>query len=330
MSSENSNWISEEYIDNLVSVIIPTYNRQDYIISAVQSVIDQTYRPIECIIVDDGSTDNTLAVLEGIKNDHPNFQIAILSQINSGSQKARNAGTKVAKGEYIQYLDSDDILYPGKIESQVVYLKRNPTIDAVFGDWNKGSVEIYNHVKAYESSDLVTQFIGDRCIHTFSFLFRRTCVNKIGEWNPEIKRNQEIDYQVRGVIKGCNFKYQENLTGLWRIHDQVSITGSTNIKEILSFYTSLISLLQNTHNLSEVRKKEIANNLFVYGCSDLAASFKYAVKSIRVADDLYKIPNLKTKKMKLLKSVFGKRFAISVWAFQVRRKNIRNSSNLKF
>ena len=98
----------------LFSIIIPTYNRADLIVRTVQSVLDQTYKSFEIIIVDDGSTDNTEAVLQPLLQKHPN--IFYFKKKNEERGAARNFGTSHAKGSYVTFLDSDDIFYPDALE----------------------------------------------------------------------------------------------------------------------------------------------------------------------------------------------------------------------
>lgn len=114
---------------NLVSIIIPTYNNVDTICQAVDSCINQTYRNIEIIVIDDGSTDNTKKVLSKYLSDE---RFKYIYQENQERSSARNHGLDVAKGEYIQFLDSDDRLYPTKIEKQVNFLDANPEYFMVY------------------------------------------------------------------------------------------------------------------------------------------------------------------------------------------------------
>ena len=140
----------------MVSVIIPTYNREAFLIQAVDSVFNQTYRPIECIVVDDGSTDNTEEILSQWKSEmnDPEFKLVYIKQENADAQVARNTGTAVAKGTYIQYLDSDDSLYRDKLKVQVKFLEENKDFDAVFGDWKKGDGIQNEYIKGEMSEDL--------------------------------------------------------------------------------------------------------------------------------------------------------------------------------
>jgi glycosyltransferase involved in cell wall biosynthesis len=109
----------------LVSTIIPVFNRAGVLREAVRSVLHQTYRPIEIIIIDDGSNDETRCVIDELRTQNP---IVIKSShiSNSGPGVAREVGRKTARGGYIQYLDSDDLLLPEKFTSQVAGLDNNP------------------------------------------------------------------------------------------------------------------------------------------------------------------------------------------------------------
>ena len=106
---------------DLVSTIIPVFNRAAMLAEAVGSVIAQSYRPVEVIIVDDGSTDDTAAVAHALAAEQRDI-IRVLHQPNGGVGRAREAGRLAARGEFIQYLDSDDLLLPGKFEHQIAAL----------------------------------------------------------------------------------------------------------------------------------------------------------------------------------------------------------------
>ncbi|MCG8314450.1 MAG: glycosyltransferase family 2 protein [Pseudomonadales bacterium] len=105
---------SDKYTKGLVSAVIPAYNYAKFVAEAVDSILEQSYSPIEIIVVDDGSTDNTAEVLAGYGD-----KINYIHQKNGGLSAARNTGIKAAKGEYIAFLDADDIWHPEKIEKQL-------------------------------------------------------------------------------------------------------------------------------------------------------------------------------------------------------------------
>src|SRR3989338_9975584 len=111
----------------LVSVVIPTYNGSRFIKETIQSVLDQTYTNIEAIIVDDGSKDNTPDIVKSINDS----RIIYIRQENAGVSMARNNGINISKGEYIAFLDHDDVWLPCKLERQLLLFKENPVIAMV-------------------------------------------------------------------------------------------------------------------------------------------------------------------------------------------------------
>lgn len=111
----------------LVSIIIPTYNYADFLSTAIQSCLNQTYQPVEIIVVDDGSTDHTKNIAEGFGRD-----ILYVSQENQGVSSARNRGLELAKGSYLAFLDSDDYLMNDSIGKKVEILEKNPEVGIVF------------------------------------------------------------------------------------------------------------------------------------------------------------------------------------------------------
>jgi glycosyltransferase involved in cell wall biosynthesis len=300
----------------LVSVIIPTYNRESYLRKAIQSVINQTYRPIECIIVDDGSTDDTKKMVDNLALQPENdFFIKYIYQTNSGSQVARNTGTQASTGEFIQYLDSDDLLYPEKIKEQVSYLNSSPDVDGVFGDWDKGTPEEKELIQAWESDDMLTQLLTDKVIHTLAFLFRQRIVKIIRNWDVNIKRNQEIDFQVKGLLEGANYRYQKFTCGLWRIHNGERIANTTGSKELLHFYHKWENLLNSKGLFNEQMKRNISNIYFWLAQSNSRKkheNFILLKEAVRLNPEM---SFFKTGKMYLFKKVFGLEAALKLWLF---------------
>ncbi len=112
----------------LVSVIIPTYNRADLIGHTLDSAINQSYRNLEIIVIDDGSVDNTEEVVKAIGDSRIRY---IRHQTNCGGSTARNTGIEAARGEYIAFLDSDDIWVPNKIQLQLASIQMHPHSERV-------------------------------------------------------------------------------------------------------------------------------------------------------------------------------------------------------
>ena len=129
-----------------VSIVIPCYNQEDYISKALESVLAQSYTNWECIVVNDGSEDQSEATIQSFSKKDPRIQL--INQKNAGVAAARNKGFIKAKGEYIQFLDGDDWLHPDKLKRQVDYLDEYTSIDIVY----------CNHLHYFEQKDLLEQY----------------------------------------------------------------------------------------------------------------------------------------------------------------------------
>jgi glycosyltransferase involved in cell wall biosynthesis len=299
----------------LVSVIVPTFNRSDLLVEAIRSIIAQTYRPIECVVVDDGSTDNTAEVLKSFQNRPDNqFTFKYILQKNAGAQVARNTGTAAASGEFIQYLDSDDLLYPEKIAWQVEYFNRHPECDAVFGDWELGTVENKEKVTAYKSDDLLAQMLTERCIANFAVLMQVSLVKKIGDWDVNIKRNQEIDFHLRGILAGGKFEYHEGLCGLWRMHEGKRISSTTSLQDAQVFFDKWVEILKDYSLLKDEISVKLSNmylwlfNEYNDADEDLLLELLQKVIALNPSVDFYNKP-----RMILLRILLGKNIALKVW-----------------
>jgi glycosyltransferase involved in cell wall biosynthesis len=146
--------VSAKY-NPLVSVVIPTYNRANLVTEALNSVCQQTYANIEIIVVDDGSTDNTGQLLQPYL---PN--ICYIKQPNGGLASARNAGMRMAAGDYIAWLDADDLFEPDKIRLQVTFMEAHPEVVAVSSDFSafdKMGVIEASHIRSYYGAVARTQ-----------------------------------------------------------------------------------------------------------------------------------------------------------------------------
>jgi glycosyltransferase involved in cell wall biosynthesis len=121
--------VSSPTSEGLVSVVIPTYNRARYIAETLESVLAQAYAPVEVVVVDDGSTDDTRAVVERYVP-----AVTYVWQENAERGAARNRGLALARGEFVAFLDSDDVWLPGKLEREVELLRRRPDVGLVYSD----------------------------------------------------------------------------------------------------------------------------------------------------------------------------------------------------
>jgi glycosyltransferase involved in cell wall biosynthesis len=187
-----------------ISVVIPCYNSEGFVERAVRSALEQTYPIEEVICVDDGSTDGTLEVLRGIERSEGG--ITIHSQKNQGICGARNTGLEIASGEYIAFLDHDDILHPRKLEHQarlIVEASSQPDLLAapyveVFPDEEREPT-----VRNVYSQDPWVGLIHARLGRTSSNLWRAETVREVGTWKDEDGLSLDTGLMFRMLKKGC-------------------------------------------------------------------------------------------------------------------------------
>lgn len=205
----------------LVSTIIPVYNRSVLLREAVESVLFQTYRPIEVIIVDDGSTDETSRVAEELAATNPNV-IRVLHMTNSGPAVAREAGRQVAQGEFIQYLDSDDLLLPRKFEVQVAALREHPECGIAYGKTQFVRVgeaaEPHAHRRTGDHFEyLFPALLLSRWWCTQTPLYRRSLTDRIGPWR-DLWNEEDWEYDTRAAALGTRLCYCNEFVSIQRAH----------------------------------------------------------------------------------------------------------------
>ena len=195
----------------LVSIVIAVYNGEKYLEAAINSVLNQSYPSMELILVDDGSTDNTVAILARYQSC-----AKLLYQANQGQAAAQNLGIMNATGEYITFLDADDLFCPDKLFSQVHYLVQNPTLDIVVGLMQQFlSPELSAESKAKRAcpTDLMPGYLPG------STLFRRTCFKRFGLFNTAYKTGVYMDWYMRAKEQGLTEHVHHQLVAKRRIHD---------------------------------------------------------------------------------------------------------------
>lgn len=223
-------WITTCFEQDLVSVVIPCYNKERFLSSCLESVFGQEYRPLEVIIVDDGSSDGTRQIMDDFQSaEQEDLTVKCLYQSNHGAQNARNRGCQQARGEFIQFLDGDDVLCRGKLSAQVAVLKNDKAVDVVYGDGQYivdlgGSQKNGKIISIGFSSDIVESLLEGLWVPPFSYLCRRSAVQRCGPWDESIQIVQDFEYFLRMAMQGNRFFYKDGVTGLYRKHAYLSIS----------------------------------------------------------------------------------------------------------
>lgn len=188
-------------VPRLVSTVIPVHNRPDMVQRAVNSVLAQSYRPIEIIVVDDGSTDETASVVLQMAAEHPREVFPVLTA-RAGPGLAREAGRGQARGEFIQYLDSDDELLPAKFALQVRALDAAPSAGIAYGPTAYGADSARTDLlPAWKRTGEILEtlfpaLLADRWWGTSTPLYRRSVTDAAGPW-LDMKVNEDWEYDAR-------------------------------------------------------------------------------------------------------------------------------------
>ena len=210
----------------MVSVIIPSYNREKTIERAVMSVLNQTYKDLELIVVDECSKDNTVEVLKSIKDDR--FKIIELEK-NSGACVARNVGVENAQGDYIAFQDSDDEWLLDKLEKQMAIFEKEK-VDLVFCAFNRfGLGKNLTCPKLSEGIVERKTLLEDSRISTQTLVGKKECFENV-KFDPEMPRLQDYDITIRLSKKYSIYFVNEPLVNMYVQNDSISISKNKMIR----------------------------------------------------------------------------------------------------
>lgn len=197
----------------LISVIIPVFNGEDYLVETLESVLAQTYRPIEILIIDDGSTDQTAKISEEYRVRHP--CIKYFFQENQGLAASRNQGISLAKAAFIAFVDADDIWLKDKLSSQIEILDQNPEAEMVSGkvrQFISPEIPECEHGKYhFHKNDVQTNMMG-------AALLKRVAFEKYGYFNPQFSIGQDMDWVLRTMEQGLKIVPLPKLVYYRRLH----------------------------------------------------------------------------------------------------------------
>jgi glycosyltransferase involved in cell wall biosynthesis len=181
----------------LVSAVIPVFNGVPFVAKAVQSVRAQTVKDVEIIVVDDGSTDGTQAVLESL---HHTMDIMWFQQDHSGPACSRNRGIEAARGEFVALLDCDDVWLPDKLQAQLAIMASCPDVGLVHSDYESvdNDGRVLERIRArYSPEPLVQAFVGGHTGLPSTLLVRRSLLDHVGALNPELYGSEDSDLTIR-------------------------------------------------------------------------------------------------------------------------------------
>ena len=244
----------------LVSIVIPVYNGSNYVSEAIDSALAQTYKNIEIVVVNDGSTDNTEEIVKSYGN-----KVRYFKKQNGGVSTALNLGIKKMKGEYFSWLSHDDLYYPEKIEKQVKELERVDSKDrdktilmsnfALIDKHGKiisitGIENIYNLKNGFDSLYPVLTAIVNGC----TLLIPKKCFDKFGYFDPKLRLTQDYDLWFRMFPKNKIVFMKDVLTKM-RVHNKQDTWKIKDNSEYNVFWIRVMESLDNS------QKEKIFGNL---------------------------------------------------------------------
>ncbi|MDR7208954.1 glycosyltransferase family A protein [Flavobacterium piscis] len=235
----------------LVSIIIPTYNRAGVISETLESVLLQTYQHWECIIIDDRSNDNSVEIIDSYVKKDPRFTFIVKNKgQKKGASASRNIGLDNSKGDYIQFLDSDDLLHSEKIEIQVAQLNENDRFTISTCKWERFESLIEEIKEFYNKADYRNFDDTGEYFKTIGkyggffppevFLISRDIINFSGFWNESLTNNDDGEFFFRIISNASKIIFEEKAI----VYHRKVVQGNENLSELDS-HEKLYSLINS-------------------------------------------------------------------------------------
>ena len=224
----------------MVSILIPAFNAGPWIGQCLESALAQTYANTEILVVDDGSTDDTLQIVQSFGS-----RVRVIPGAHAGGNAARNRLLELASGEWLQYLDADDYLLPGKIAAQMECVAKNPDLDLIYSpvilrEEATGSERL---LEMSEQADLPLHFIRWGQLNTNGFLWRRASVLQAGGWKEDQPACQEHELLLRMMEAGHRFQLVNRPGAVYRFHHAPSVSRKNPLRTV-QLQAGLLSRLE--------------------------------------------------------------------------------------
>lgn len=296
-----------------ISVIIPAYNAEAFIANAINSIVDQSSYAdsTEIIVVDDGSTDNTTQIVADLSRRYSTLKL-FTNDRQKGPSGARNVGLDNAGGDFIAFLDADDLWYPDHLEKAIAFLQRHQAVDVVFynfdiheldtqrviGDWFSER----NYPRALASDqiedkyylikqDMLNALFEESFLHLQSMVIKRKAVEGV-RFNESVLRSGDRDFAVTLADKSnAKYAFGEMVTGVWFRHEKSLTTNSTDAfvamaLDHISFYMDYLSRYTNRPGSAPILKNILRVNYLDVSyhyrhTNELSVSLGYLIKSLK-------------------------------------------------
>ena len=305
--------------NTLVSVIIPIYNAAEFINDCIQSVLDQSYKNLEIILVNDGSSDNSFELISHFNDD----RIIIINQLNQGCSSAKNAGLRISKGDFIQYLDADDILSGDKIYEQVELLMNKEMCVAVcktiifHDDLLYATQELNTSMltRNLNGIDFLLNLLGRNgefgMVQPNAYLIPRAISNLIGLWDQEISPSPDEDGEYFARVLLCTkfVIFSKGINFYRKLPNQQSLSQKHSLERALNLLRTVDIKFRNIFNLDNSNETK---ELYLMNVSQVA--YQYGLEYPIIVDEakkllknhnFYKLKILSPWKFKLISRFIG-------------------------
>ncbi len=238
----------------LVSVIMATYNRAEFIEEAIDSVLAQDYDNYELIIIDDGSTDHSGELIAERYSRYP--QISYHYQANAGQMAATNEGIKRAKGDFIALIDSDNAWVADKLSTQIALFAQHPEVDIVYGDiiiMDEHSQEVHrNNMRRY-SGNISAQLLKDNCVSVNTAMTRKRCFDELGGMNTAVEVAGDYEMWLRFSSR-YQFHYEPKFFAYYRVmQNQISSDKTRRFRNTEKMVLTFIQQYPDATSAAEKR-----------------------------------------------------------------------------
>ena len=281
---------------SLISIIIPSFNNENTIKETIESLLVQSYSCWECIVIDDGSTDDTISIIEQYSSKYQKIKFNKRNHSPKGVSTSRNIGIQQSEGAYVIFLDSDDLLHPDCLKNRILIAYENPEFDfwvfkmeefhKVIGDINL----IHNtYTENNSRKEYLNLFLkGINCFSVAAPLWRKEALVKLGGFNENLQLWEDPELHIRALANKLKFKvnqddypdcYYRNDRELKKKNRSESIFLDKLYKNTFIFYKSIIKLFEEK-NIKSSNKKFLAYNMirFIHLEIILYKNFKQFLK----------------------------------------------------
>lgn len=256
---------------SLVTIVIPNFNREYFIRETLESLLNQTYQTWEAIVVDDHSTDNSPEIIKEYSEKDKRIKLFARDRLPKGATTCRNIGVIKSKGDFLIFLDSDDILAPYCLEKRLEYFTMYPDQDVLVFPM------LIFHKRPGDTTYLWSDYIGTDALSQFLRLqspwqttgpiWKRNTILKIGGWDEEVLTWQDWEFHIRALIKGVSYKIVNTLPDCFLRRDEYEriSAGDMRLDRLyakLKLFEKVIRILPKSEKQIENNKQSLAHLFF--------------------------------------------------------------------